>query len=213
MMKNLLLICCISISISGCLSKKVFTAWKVQNTLPTTHHKILVAGIVKDKNDSLKLKIEDELIRNLSELSYNAVTIRSEFGPKGLSDLSQEATFIKLCNNGIDAVLTMTLIDQEKQAADKSGKFPINTSYYYYNRIWNYPTMQADLSKTGSFKKLYIWECILFDLYTLEPLCVIQTKPFTPGKENKAAYINKILDKIKKEKILVKQHISPRKAF
>lgn len=212
-MKKLLLFCCISIGISGCLSKKIYTAWKVQHTLPATHRKILVAVIPNDKKDSLKLKIGDGLVRNLGELGYNTVTIKGEFGPGGLSNLSQEATFIKLCDKGIDAVLTMTLINHTKFAEDKSGKFPINTSYYYYNRIWNYQKMQADLSEAESSKTRYIWECILFDLYTLEPLCVIQTKPFNPGKENKAAYIYKILDKMKKEGILVKQHPSPRKAF
>ena len=65
--------------------------------------------------------------------------------------------------------------------------------------------MQASLLETQPAPNThYLWEGILFDLSTLEPLCVIQTKPFKPGNENKTSYIDQVFDKMSKEKILVR---------
>ena len=129
-----------------------------------------MVGIIKDVNDLLRIKIEDDLVKNLNELGYSSVSALREFGEKGLSELGQEATYIKLCNNGIDAVMTFALIDELKQERYKSDKFPQSTNYYYYNRIWNYQKIQADLSESASALGTgFMWESILFDLSTLEP--------------------------------------------
>ena len=175
----------ISILFAGCLPQKTVTAWKGEHIIMPVHNKIMVVGIIKDNNDSLRAEVETALVRNLSELGYNTVSALLQFGPKGLSNLGEEATYVKLCNNGIDAVLTFALIDELKQTKYPPEKISDGTSYYYYNRIWNYQKMQADVSGVDSHHGNYLWESILFDLHTLEPLCVIQTRPFKPGQENK----------------------------
>lgn len=212
--KKLIFICGISILFSGCLHQKTITAWKIQHIIPRTHNKILVVGIIKDSNDSLRMKIEDGLVKNLSELDYYAVSALKEFGPKGLSDLGQEATYTKLCNNGVDAVMTIALIDKFKQKKYKQNKSVASTNYYYYERIWNYRNMLADLSANEPATYThYLWEGILFDLRTLEPLCVVQTRPFEPGKEKQAEFASDIFAKMKKEKILNKQNELKPKPF
>ena len=119
-----------------------------------------------------------------------------------------------MCNNGIDAVLTFTLLDKLKEEEFNPGKFSQNTNYHYYNRMWNYQKMQADLSaNTPTDSTFFFGEGILFDLRTLEPLAVIQTKPLVPGNEDIQAYLFRILDKMKKEKILVKQKERTLKSF
>ena len=170
------------------------------------HNKIMVVGIINDKNDSLRAEVEGGLVRYLQELGYNAVSALQEFGPNGLSNLGEGETYMKLCDKGIDAVMTFALLDKLKQTKYRPDKFSSSTSYYYYNRIWNYQKMQASLLETRPTSDThYLWESILFNLNTLEPLCVIQTRLFKPGHENKTSYRYQVLDKMKKEKILVRQ--------
>ena len=197
--------CWISILFAGCLPQKTVTNWKTEHIIMPVPNKIMVVGIIKANNDSLRAEVETILVKNLKELGYNAVSALHEFGPKGLSNLGEESTYIKLCDNGIDAVLTFALIDKVKQTKYRPGNFSAGTSYYYYNRIWNYQKMQAILPGIDSAHGNYLWESILFDLNALEPLCVIQTRPFKPGQENKASYVYQVLEGMKKGKILARQ--------
>lgn len=214
MIRKLTFISCISILLYGCQPQKTVTLWEARHTILPVNNKIMVLGIINDANDSMRMEIEDGMVKKLQDLGYYAVSSLKEFGRKGLSDLSQEGAFIKLCDNGIDAVLTIALIDNLKQEEYKPDKFPRSTSYYYYNRIWNYQKMQADLSKTEQATgTLLLGEGILFDLRTLEPLCVIQTKPIEPNKENIPGYLYPILNKMKKEKVLTKQNTRQVKSF
>ena len=214
MIGKLIFLFCLSGLICGCRPQKTVTIWKTQHTILPSNNKILVVGIIKNFDDSLRTEIEEGVVKNLQSLGYDAVSSLKEFGRRGLSDLSQEATFIKLCNNGIDAVLTITLLDKLKEEEYNPGKFSQNTNYHYYNRIWNYQKMQADLSaNTPTDSTFFFGEGILFDLRTLEPLAVIQTKPLVPGNEDIQAYLFRILDKMKKEKILVKQIERTLKSF
>src|SRR6185503_7557372 len=139
----------------------------VEHITPPVHNKIMVVGIIKDGNDSFRAHAETILVKSLNELGYNTVSALQEFGPKGLSNLGEADTYIKLCNNGIDAVLTFALLDKMKQTKYRPAKVSAGTSHYYYNRIWNYPKMQADLSEPESPHGNYLWESILFDLNTL----------------------------------------------
>lgn len=202
------LICFLGMILFGCASPKVMTAWKTDHAIPAIHNKVLVVGIIKNDNDSLRRQIENDGVEYLKELGYTAVSTLVEFGPKGLSGMGQENTYLKLCDAGIDAVITVTLIEKLKQINYLSEKYNTGTNYYFYDRIWNYQKIQADLSEKKPINNIsYLWESILFDLGTLQPLCVIQTQSFNAGREtnNGYKYVRQILDKMKKEKILVKQ--------
>jgi len=209
----MILTCWLGILLSGCFHQKATTTWKGDHIIMPVHKKIMVVGIIKDNNDSLRAQAERIFVKALNELGYNAVSALQEFGPKGLSNLGEADTYVRLCNNGIDAVLTFALLDKVKQTKYHPGKFPASTNHYYYTRIWNYQKMQANLPETESSHGNFLWESILFDLNTLEPLSVIQTRPFKPGREKDTDFIYQIIGKMRKEKILVKQDIQPLKPF
>src|SRR6185503_4255275 len=185
----------------------------VEHITPPVHNKIMVVGIIKDGNDSFRAHAETILVKSLNELGYNTVSALQEFGPKGLSNLGEADTYIRLCNNGIDAILTFALLDKAKQTKYRPGRLSANTSLYYYTRIWNYKKMQADLSGTEPHNGKYVWESILFDLNTLEPLYVVQTRPFEPGREKQTDFIYQIIARMRKDKMLIKQDIPQAKPF
>jgi hypothetical protein len=180
--------------------------WKTDTQQLTPYNKIMVVGIIKEEDDSLRSQVESQMVDQLTALGYYAVSSLKEFGRYGLSNIGEEGTYLKLCDNGIDAVLTLALIDQANKSYNKKD---LNTKYtytYYYNRIWNYRKIQNDTSNSPVVHR-YRWESILFDLGSLQPQCVMQVK--TPldisGQHTAAVLSGYIISQMVNEKIIKKQ--------
>lgn len=172
-------------------------------------------AITRQDNIALRKQIEDDITTDLSQMGYQAISALDEYGAKGLSASGEEDTYIKLYNNGIDAVFTIALIDKSKETYEQQRKNFRYPAKYYYNRIWNYQKIQPDSSiAVDPINSEYFWESILFDLKTLEPQTTIQTGSFTPDlTESKSReFQKKIIRKMVKEKILKNQN-KPFKAF
>ena len=182
---------------------------------PLNHSRIMTVGVIKDDDDSIRIGIENIIMADLKAIGYNAVSALEEFGPKGLANLDQQETYLKLCNQGIDAVIVVALIDKTKEKQFRTHKSYAYPDTYYYNRIWNYKNIQADLvDKNPSLKSDYFWEAILFNLSTLEAECTIQSASFSsPENEIASQFEKQVVRKMIKEKILKKQNIKKLKPF
>ena len=196
----------ITFTLCNCATSKVITTWKAPGN-PGDYKKILVIGIIKDSSISLRKQMEKHLADDLKTVGYNAVPALEEFGKGGLENLEQEQTYTKLCSKGIDAVITIALLDRKKEKFYVPAQVKYYSNLYYYNRIWNYNSIQADLtSPKGHYEEStqYLWETILFDLRTLWPVYAVQTKTFDPaslrdmGHEHGKLIVSKML----KDKIL-----------
>ncbi len=191
---------------SGCSSPRVTVAWKVEHVQPERHDKILVVGIIKSENDSLRKQIERDFSKALCDLGYDAVSAITEFGPGGLSGSGEIETYRKLCNSGFDAVMTIALIDESKEPRQRYQKVHGYPSNYYYNRIWNYKNIRADLTSASPGNGYYFWENILFDLNKLETECTVQSGSF---KSSKLANMSSNFD-LRAIQILLKERILTR---
>lgn len=179
MLRNLLIALAAIMLFAACSAPSVITAWKLPDASPHRYQSILVVGIIKEDSLFARTRVEDYLSAELKRSGYQAPTALATFGRKGLVSQPREETLIRLCNNSIDAVLTIALIDGAKEKFNepvKTGSYPAS---YFLDRIWNYNAIQADLSSgVDSGDNDSFWEVVLFDLYTLQPHCVLQTKAF-----------------------------------
>ena len=175
----------------------------------------MTVAVIKDENDSVRKRVEKSITEDLIAVGYNAVSGFDEFGSKGLANLDQEETYLKLCNQGIDAVIIVALLDKTKDKQFRTERSHAYTDTYYYNRIWNYKNIQADLEdKDQIVKNEYFWEAILFNLRTLEAECTIQSLSFSISGDNPSDRFEKqVVRKMIKEKILRKQNDRVLKAF
>ena len=82
----------------------------------------------------LRRLIENEATVKLKELGYPSISALEHFGAKGLADMGEEATYIKLCNSGIDFVLTIAFIYKTKEKSYGSEGSLLYPGSYYYNR-------------------------------------------------------------------------------
>jgi len=166
----------------------------------------VVVGIFKSNNDSLKAAVENAYVKKLSGLGYNAVSSLTEFGPGGLSNMGEANTYKKLCSEGIDAVMTIAIVDATKEPPGKFGELHPYPNDYYYTHIWNYRNMSIDISDPQADNLCYC-EAVLFNLSTLEAECTIQSDPFKQTRLLKSVqnFETKSFELMTREKILVKQ--------
>lgn len=195
--------------LQGCVAPRVETIWRAQYPLPYQHKKILVVAIVPGNNDSLQAAIEKATVQELKSYGYDAVSYSNGFSVYEMSRFTQEAAYFALCEKGIDAVLTLAKVDPSLAISLKKGvrtKYPAS---FYYNHIWDYRSLKTvQKNKNGSSA---IWECIMFDLLSLEQQSVLQVKPLASlKKQNEATWLsNNVIQKMVAEKILTKQTVAP----
>ena len=201
------IIFCLCIILSGCTSTHVVTTWKPQHFSRVNYNNILVAGLIKNENDSLRREIEKHFVVELQGLGYHAVSALDEAGAKAVANPGEEETYLKLYNKGIDAVITIALVDRNKEMANKSHKATGYPGKYYYDRIRNYKNMQAEFAGGYPAAGDYFWEIILFDLTALEPQSTIQTRSFNAADAERRSdeLLRRVVKKMRKEKIL-KRH-------
>jgi hypothetical protein len=166
----------------GCSPTRTTTVWKNEHAFPGKYNKIMIAAVVDNNDTALRAKVENGFQTLLQSIGYPAVSSLKEFGVNGLRDLDQEDTYRSLCDNGIDAVMTLALIDRTDENYKEPASSYTQPVKYYYERMWHYKERQEKSSEAfyDSTKK-YSWEMILFDLSTLQPHSIVQSKIFTNG--------------------------------
>jgi len=175
----------------------------------------MVVGVIKSKDDSLRVEMENRFVKAMEELNDQAVPALAEFGPGGLLGREEGDTYLQLCYKGIDAVMTVALIDGRKEPYGKIGNMYQYPASYYYSRIWNYKNIQADLANDTTGKnKHYYWEIIIYDLNTLEAACAMQTRSFTEITSTAMVddFAKKVIQKLIKKRVLTRTKSSSKPA-
>jgi hypothetical protein len=202
---------------TGCNTAKIHTAWQGKNIIPRGYSKLLVVGIVKDSGFALRQQIEKTAVDELKMNGFNAVSSIEEFGPHGLANLEREETYRRLFKKDIGAIITITLIDKKKEKQFAREKINYTSDLFFYDRIWNYKDIEADITAAESLKgKQYSVESIFFDIATLEALYTMETKPLSIAtfKRDANIYAKRIVNELLKKKgILSKGNARPVKAF
>jgi hypothetical protein len=168
----------------ACSSTKITNWWKAENVAPVTKGKIMVIGLIKEPDRSIQQNIENQLVNGLKNLGYSAMSSLQEYGPKAFNQMNEEAALRKLRSSGVDAVLTIVLLNKEKERNYVAGNIYYSPYGYYNNRWWNYNmTLYNRIYEPGYYviNTRYFWESNLFDLNTQKLLYSVQTQSFDPS--------------------------------
>ncbi|SMC95008.1 hypothetical protein [Pedobacter nyackensis] len=168
----------------ACSSTKITNWWKAENVAPVTKGKIMVIGLIKEPDRSIQQNIENQLVSGLQNLGYSAMSSLQEYGPKAFNQMNEEAALRKLRSSGVDAVLTIVLLNKQKERNYVAGNIYYSPYGYYSNRWWNYNmTLYNRIYEPGYYvvNTRYFWESNLFDLSTQKLLYSVQTQSFDPS--------------------------------
>lgn len=197
------------ILLMSCSSSKITSSWKAPDAVPGTYGKILVLGMIADKDRAIQEQMEAHFAGDLKNLGYNAVTSLQVFGPKAFDGMTEAEAVQSLKASGIEAIITIVLLDKQKEMKYVPGQIHYSPYSYYYNHFWGYRTaMYNRISEPGYYvtDTYYFWESNVYDMKTQSLVYSVQTKSFDPMSTEAMAheYGKMIVQKMVKENILVK---------
>lgn len=178
-MKKLLLIPVLLIVALSCNTSKITTSWQPQNTTPKEFSKIMVIGLIREADRSIREKMEAHFVGDLQSLGYKSVSALVEYGPKAFENLeeNEEVVLRKIRNSGVDAVITIVLLDKEKERSYGPTRPYQNGFWGYYGR-YNRRITEKDYYVINT---RYFWESNLYDLSNGQLLYSVQTQSFDPA--------------------------------
>jgi uncharacterized protein YcfL len=198
--------------LAGCSSNRTVTTWKTQHIVPSSYHRVMVVAILPDEDSVVRDQIETSFSTALANMGYNTITAISEFGHTGLRNLGEDETYKKLYDKGIDAVVTVALVNKTKESSSIPVAAHTYRNNFYFNRIFQY---KENLTQPGNSSRYeeYYWECLLFDLNKLEASIAVQTSPSSKPAQLKMGdqLARHLIRRMAREKTLKKQ--KPLKGF
>jgi len=201
----------------SCSTSRITSTWKAENVQAKKYNKILVLGLIRESDRSIREKMEQHLLGDLKEHGYNAICACEEFGPKTFENMAEKEAIAKLGNSGIDAVLTIVLLDKTKERYYVPGRIYYSPYYNYHNRFWGYYTTMYDRIYSPGYYEVstkYFWESNLYDMDSKQLVYSVQTQSFDPSSSEILAheYGKLIVNSMVKNKVLTTQ-TPPLKAF
>lgn len=200
---------------TGCRTSEITSSWKSPEVTPISYSKILVLGMILDADRQLQESMENHLVGDLESMGYTAVSSLQQFGPKAFDKMDEEAALAKLHNSGFDAVITIVLLDKEKERRYVPGHANYSPYGLYYNRFWGYRrTLYYRIYEPGYYvtDTRYFWESNFYELENQKLLYSAQSKSFAPPSTEAMGheYGNLIAKNLVKQGVLAERAITPK---
>ncbi len=150
--------------LAGCSTSRVTTSWvsKDANLSRTSLNKILVMGLLSNKNRSSNVSMENHLVQELRNRGFNAVTSTDTYGPRAFDKMDEEQALSQMNQNGIDGVITITMIDKNKKQQYVNNYWGGPYSWWGYYSYW-YPFAWGPTGYLRNYSS-YTFETNLYDL-------------------------------------------------
>lgn len=193
-----------------CTAPRITSSWKAENLTPEKFKKVLVLGLINEPDRTIRENMEANLVSRLTALGYTAVCSCDEFGPKAFQHMTEQEALTKLTNSGIDAVLTIVLLDKTKERYYVPGRVNYSPYSVYHNRFWGYySTMYDRVYSPGYYvtDTKYFWESNLYKINTsVQLLYSAQSQSFDPpGSSLVDSYGKMIINDMLKANVIAVQ--------
>lgn len=203
---------------AACTTSRITSTWKAENALPVKYNKILVLGLIREADRTMQVNMENHLVADLQELGYTAVSSMQEYGPKAFDKMDEETAISKLKNRGVDAVITIVLLDKQKERKYVRENIYYSPYAYYYNNFWGYRTaLYHRIYEPGYYvtDTKYFWESNLYDMSNQKLIYSVQTQSFDPANSERLGheYGQMIVKNMVENNVIKKVSEIPAKAF
>jgi hypothetical protein len=181
---KLMSIVMIPVLMVSCSSTYITSSWKAPKGYSATKEdKIMVLGILPDKDRSMREAVESEMVKALQEQGYQATSAFEAYGPKSFQGMNEQQVMADLKDKGVQAVMTVALLDKEKEQQYTPGRVdyqprlgynPFWRRYvYYYDRVYTpgYYTNSTNYFAEGN----------LYDVGSNRLIYSVQSKTFDPS--------------------------------
>ncbi|MBL7700717.1 MAG: hypothetical protein JNM14_00585 [Ferruginibacter sp.] len=194
--------------ILSCNSTKISTSWKAENTETKPYRNIMVWGLLTEKDSMVRHQMETHLVNDLMTKGYRAFSSTDVYKAKAYKKLTAAEIVEEFKNTGVDAVITIALLNKEKEEKYYPGGFynqPSNQNMHggldkYYSNIYERVFTPGYYITTTT----YFWEASLFEVKDDKMIYSVQTRSFDPNSTDKLAHENglKIIKDMVKKKVI-----------
>lgn len=201
----------------GCSSPtRITSIWKAPDSSPKSYNKVMVLGIIREADRNIRIQMEGHLVADLKDLGYNVFSAYQVYGPKMFQNMSEEQANEWLAKDGVDAVVTIVLLDKQREKNYVPGRVMYSPYVTYHSRVWGYyHSLYTRIEEPGYYEQTtkYFWESNFYDLTESKLLFSAQTQSFEPSSADELAheYGLKIIQAMTKNNILTRQGQSVQK--
>ncbi len=168
----------------------------------------MVLAIDGSQNHELRAAMENHLADDLRERGYTVISAMKEYGPKYFEGMKEEGALLKLKNSGIDAVITVVMLNKEREQRYVPGNIYYSPYFIHHGSFWGYySTIYSRIYDPGYYTEQtnYFWESNLYDMSKNALLYSVQTKSFDPSSSESLGHeYGKLIIKDMFEKGLIK---------
>lgn len=173
------------LTLTACNSTRLTTVWKDPAYHPERFKNIIVVSLLEGvKNRSLREYFESHMAEDLRQMGYQATGATQKYGPRSFEGKTEEAVIALLRRDGYDAVITITVLDIEKEETYVRGQVDYWPGGIYYSRFGRYYFYWYDRVYTPGYyvtTTRYIVEGNLFDTQMDRLVFSAQTETIDPG--------------------------------
>ena len=192
----------------ACKNIEITHTWR-RTPLPSDPVKrILVMGVGRENDRSVMAEMERHLSDDLRNRGYDAHAALAIYGPHAFDQLTELEAIRKLQRNDYDAVLTIVLLDKEKERHYVPAQVIYSPYGFYHSRFWGYRTVLVNrIYEPGYYvtDTKYFWESNLY-LLNREQILLFsaQSRSFDPGNASTYGhqYANSIIERLVSEGVL-----------
>ena len=193
--------------IFSCSSTKIKSSWRAENNQTKPYHNVMVWGLLTEKDSSLRKQMETHIVNDLISKGYHAISSMDVYKAKAYKKLTSAEILDEFKSTGVDAVLTIALLNKEKEEKYDPGGFqnePSNSNNgldkYYYGIYEKVLTPGYYITTTTFF-----WESSLFEVKADKMIYSVQTNSFDPNTTETLAHENglKIIKDMVKKKVIL----------
>jgi hypothetical protein len=209
MQQNLFLTLLLLTIITSCTSTRITSSWKASASTPIGYKKVLVMALLQPDN-ALKQQMEKHLVGDLESHGIQAVSAYEQYRPKAFENMTEQASLEKIQNTGVDAILTIVLLDKSRERYYVPSHITFTPYAVYYSHFWGYyTTLRNRVYMPGYYvnNTQYFWESNLYDAASKQLVYSVKTKSFNPENLQTLAheYGQLIINNMVQQKIIAQQ--------
>lgn len=169
--------------------------------------KVMIVALLPDRDRDLRQRIEQEVATKLAMEGFVTVSAFTQFGPQAFEGKKEKEVLESFAKAGVDGVMTISLLDKEKEKNYVPGKVTYYPGPTRYNRFWGYyRTYARRVHSPGYYttSTRYFLETNLYDTQRSVLLYSSQSEAVDPGSvENLAGdYAKALVNDMKDKKLL-----------
>lgn len=188
----------------SCNSTKITSSWKNGDQMNKPYHNIMVWAIIPESDSMLRKQIETHLVNDLVNKQYHAISSLDVYKEKAYKKLTPAEILKEFKSTGVDAVLSIVLLNKEKEEQYYPGGYfnqPVNN---YGNLDKYYSNVYERVLTPGYYIRTtnYYWQSNLFEVAADQLVYSVQTKSIDPYSTDLLAHENGLMiikDMVKKK--------------